>query len=64
MKVKEVQATFSFTKNLGNYQSLRVEAGAVAELEPGEKPEKVIKEIFKISKAQVDEQVAEEKHRR
>jgi hypothetical protein len=64
MRVKEVSVTFSFTKNLGNYQSLKIEAGAVVELGPGDKPEKVYAETFEMAKRQVDEQIAMEKNRR
>ena len=64
MRVKEISATFSYTKNLGNYQSLRVEAGVVSEIGPGDKPEKVFEEAFEMAKHQVDEQIAMEKSRR
>lgn len=64
MKAKEVRATFSFTKNLGNFQSIRVEATVVAELEPKDTPEKAFRECWELVKEQVDEQVALEKNRR
>jgi hypothetical protein len=64
MKAKEVRATFSFTKNLGNFQSIRVEATVVAELEPKDTPEKAFRECWALVKEQVDEQVALEKNRR
>ncbi len=53
MKVREIHASFSFTKNLGNYQSLRVEASATSELEPGENVEEAFEEAFELVKAQV-----------
>ena len=55
MKIKEVSATISFTKNLGNYQSLKAEASIVSELENGENEGDVFKKIFEIAKAQVRE---------
>lgn len=57
MKVKEISATFSFTKNLGNYQSIRVEAGAVVTLEGKDTPEEAFEEAFRMAKEQVDEQI-------
>ena len=39
MKLKEIRLTVSRTFNLGNFESLRVEAGAVADLEDGETPD-------------------------
>ena len=56
MKIREVSATFSFTKNLGNYQSLKAEATIVSEVENGEAPEDVFKNIFGMAKEQVREQ--------
>ena len=56
MKVREVSATFAFTKNLGNYQSMRAEATVVSEVENGESEEDVFKKIFETAKAQVREQ--------
>ncbi len=56
MKIREVSATFSFTKNLGNYQSLKAEATIVSEVENGEAPEDVFKNIFVMAKEQVREQ--------
>lgn len=50
MKAKEVRATFSFTKNLGNFQSIRVEATVVAELEPKDTPEKAFRECWALVK--------------
>ena len=39
MKLKQVTMTVSRTINLGNYESLRLEAGAVIEFENGEEPD-------------------------
>lgn len=54
MKTKEISATFAFTKNLGNYQSMRAEASITVELEPGENE----KAVFDTAFAAVKEQVA------
>jgi len=37
-QVKEISVGFTYTKNLGNYESLKVDAGVVLTVEPGEDP--------------------------
>lgn len=56
MEIKEVRATVSFTKNLGNYQSLHIEAGATSEVEPGEKVDTVFTQVFQLVKEEVKKQ--------
>ena len=53
MKVKEISATFAFTKNLGNYQSLRAEASITVEVEEGENVLAIYEEAFMTVKQQV-----------
>jgi len=53
MKVKEISATFAFTKNLGNYQSMRAEASITVEVEDGENVLAVYDEAFLTVKNQV-----------
>jgi hypothetical protein len=57
MKSKEVHAAVSFTKNLGNFQSLRIEAGITMEIEPGEDVEEVFTQTFKLAKQEVRKQL-------
>lgn len=57
MKISEVSASFAFTKNMGNYQSMKSEATITAQLEPGEKAEEVFAKIFETAKAQVKTQL-------
>jgi hypothetical protein len=42
MQVKEIEVKYGVTKNLGNYESLRMDYGARVQLEDGEKPADVI----------------------
>jgi hypothetical protein len=56
MKVKQITAQFAFTKNLGNYQSLRAEAGITVEVEDGENVLAVYEEAFQTVKDQVKQQ--------
>ena len=39
MRLRQISLTTSRTINLGNYESLRLEAGAVIEFEDGETPD-------------------------
>lgn len=57
MKISEVSATFAYTKNMGNYQSMKGEATVTAQVEPGEKAEEVFNKIFETAKAQVKSQL-------
>lgn len=53
MKVKEISATFAYTKNLGNYQSMRAEASITVEVEESENVLAVYEEAFRTVKDQV-----------
>lgn len=55
MKIKEIRASFSFTKNLGNFESLKVEVGVSGELEPGDNVEEAFQEAFEMVKEEVRE---------
>jgi hypothetical protein len=59
MKVKEIFATFAFTKNLGNFQSLRAEASITVEVEEGENVLAVYEEAFATVKQQVAKECGE-----
>ncbi|UHA74434.1 hypothetical protein [Paenibacillus sp. 481] len=41
MKIKEVTVGYTFTKNLGNFQSLKVEATVTMAVEDGESADEV-----------------------
>lgn len=53
MKVKEINVGFTFTKNLGNYESLKVDAGVVITVENGEDPEVVYEKAWESAKKQI-----------
>jgi hypothetical protein len=53
MKITEVSASFAFTKNMGNYQTMRAESTVAAQVEPGEEPGEVSSKLFEIAKGQV-----------
>lgn len=37
-QIQQISVGFTYTKNLGNYESLKVDAGVVLTVEPGEDP--------------------------
>ena len=61
MKINEVSASFAFTKNMGNFQSMKGEATITAQLEHGEKVEEVFSKIFETAKIQVKSQLGSER---
>jgi hypothetical protein len=56
--VKEVSVDFSFTKNLGNYQSCKMQAGVTFAIPEGKSPED-IEEMTKKAEAFCMKRVAE-----
>ena len=53
MKITSVIATFGFTKNIGNYQTLRADATVSVNLEDGETAEQAFEKAFEIVKNQI-----------
>lgn len=60
MKIKQIRAVVSRTVNMGNYESLRIEAEQVAELDPGEDPKKAFQKLFERTKKEVKERTTSE----
>jgi hypothetical protein len=52
-QVKEISVGFTCTKNLGNYESLKVDSGVVVTVDPGESEEEVYRKAWNIAKKQV-----------
>ncbi|MGA4519243.1 hypothetical protein ACPA0F_18455 [Solibacillus silvestris] len=57
-KNKELHVSVAFTKNLGNYQSLRVEAGVTMALENDDSSDKVFEEAWDQVGDQIQSQLA------
>ena len=57
-KSKELHVSVAFTKNLGNYQSLRVEAGITMALEDGDNTDKVYEQAWDQVGDQIQSQLA------
>lgn len=53
MQAKEISVGFTFTKNLGNYQSLKVDAGVVMTVEDGDDPDDVYAKAWETVRKQV-----------
>lgn len=52
-EVKQINVAFTFTKNLGNYESIKVDAGVVMSVEPGEDTEEVCEKAWKNARQQI-----------
>lgn len=48
MQTKEITVGFTYTKNLGNYESLKVDAGVTIAIQPEDNEEKYIKKLIKM----------------
>lgn len=53
MDVKEISVGFTYTKNLGNYESIKIDAGFVIAIGEGEDPEAAFAKAWTAAKAQV-----------
>lgn len=53
MKITTISASFGFTKNLGNYQTLRADATVTAEINEDENADDAFKKAFELAKEQV-----------
>lgn len=60
MKIKNVKVSFGTTNNMGNYESLRLEFGAEAEVQEGEVPEEVIDHLRGNLRAHMNSAIQEE----
>jgi len=55
---RQITVSFGYTKNLGNYESSRIDFGITKEIEDKEDIEKVISSEFSILKEMVKEEVS------
>ncbi|WP_211746383.1 hypothetical protein [Paenibacillus sp. Marseille-Q4541] len=60
MKVKEISVGFTYTKNLGNYESLKIDAGVVVSVEDGDTTDEVYSRAWNTVKKQISNGI--EKH--
>lgn len=58
MKVNQISVLVGYTKNLGNYESLRLDAGVTVEVEEGENEKKAYKKAWDLAGEQISEQLA------
>jgi hypothetical protein len=57
MIIKEIQVNVSFTKNLGNYQSVKPEAGVTITIEPGDNVDEVYKKAWDLAGDEIEKQL-------
>jgi predicted aconitase len=59
-KLAKAGARVSVTKNLGNFESLKIEEWLETDARPGESPEDALDRVYKIVYAHVEKKLAEE----
>ncbi|SDD28542.1 hypothetical protein SAMN02799630_02837 [Paenibacillus sp. UNCCL117] len=52
-QVKEITAGYTYTKNLGNYESLKIDGSVTITVQPGETAEEVTAKAYSVAKQQV-----------
>lgn len=52
-EAKEIQVGFTYTKNLGNYESLKVDAHVKISVEPGEDMDELYQNAYQNMKQQI-----------
>lgn len=53
MQVKEISVGFTYTKNLGNYESLKVDAGVVIAVEEGQDIDELYEKAYEQTRKQI-----------
>lgn len=53
VNVKEIQVGYTYTKNLGNYENVKVDADVTITVEPGEDLEELYDKAYESMKKQV-----------
>jgi hypothetical protein len=53
LKTKEISVGFTFTKNLGNYESLKVDASVTITVEPGDDQDAIYAKAWANTKQQI-----------
>jgi len=57
--VKEIHVTLSFTKNMGNYQSMKAEAGMTCGIDNPEKVDGIFKGMWRECAMQIQQTITE-----
>ncbi len=60
MDIKEITVEFSYTKNMGNYESARAQAGLKVAVGPDDNPEELYEKAFKTAKDMVERELWDE----
>ncbi|MFJ7408097.1 MULTISPECIES: hypothetical protein [unclassified Lysinibacillus] len=53
MSVKEITVGYTYTKNLGNFENVKVDAAVTISVEPGQNEEELYNKAFESMKKQV-----------
>lgn len=55
MRVKEVGIVYGETKNLGNFESLRIDVQLKVDVEPGEPSQELLNDLYLMARKKADE---------
>lgn len=53
MNVKEITVGYTYTKNLGNFENVKVDASVTITVEPGQDVDKLYKKAYESTKKQI-----------
>ncbi|MEK5162033.1 hypothetical protein NYE69_06780 [Paenibacillus sp. FSL R5-0527] len=57
MEIREICVSMTYTKNLGNYESLKLDAGVTMAIAPGDSVEEAYTKAWEVARKQVRTQV-------
>jgi len=60
-EIKQIQVGFTYTKNLGNFENVKVDAGVKIDVAPGEDPDELYEKAYKNMKQQIKKGLIEAK---
>lgn len=53
MNAKEISVGYTYTKNLGNFENVKVDASVTITVEPGQDPDELYSKAYKSMKQQI-----------
>lgn len=57
MEVREISVSMMYTKNLGNYESLKIDAGVTMAIAPSDNVEEAYSKAWELARKQVRAQI-------
>ncbi len=57
MEIREISVSMTYTKNLGNFENIKLDAGVIVALAPGDSVEEAYEKAWKLARGQVRAQI-------